>query len=206
MTQRELAAVVTQRGQTIDHTAIARIEKGKRAARVSEALVIAEVLGTPLSELIPSADHDQRMVLDLAGRADRSLEEAAAALGNALQAIALMQSMVRLRPEALDRLARALGRQLPRDGVDGLIPWFARDVDPIEVRVHMGVDVERLRAVAQTLAEALRFEPMAHFRGVPDALDDATVIEVTNAMVAESKAASRAWKGEEAKRGVDPEA
>jgi transcriptional regulator with XRE-family HTH domain len=51
MSQKDLSELLAQRGLMLDASAISRIEKGARAIRLSEAAVIAEVLGFSLSDV-----------------------------------------------------------------------------------------------------------------------------------------------------------
>jgi len=51
LSQKDLAELLRQRGLVLDASAISRIEKGARAIRLSEAAVIADVLGFSLSDV-----------------------------------------------------------------------------------------------------------------------------------------------------------
>ena len=52
MSQKELAALLTQAGMKVDAPAVSRIEKGQRAVRLAEALKIADALGRDISDLV----------------------------------------------------------------------------------------------------------------------------------------------------------
>jgi len=52
MSQKDLAAALSQAGMKVDAPAVSRIEKGQRAVRLAEALKIASVLGRNLTDFI----------------------------------------------------------------------------------------------------------------------------------------------------------
>ncbi|WP_165808073.1 helix-turn-helix transcriptional regulator [Microbacterium sp. TPD7012] len=52
MSQKDLAAALTQAGMKVDAPAVSRIEKGQRAVRLAEALKIADVLGREIGDLV----------------------------------------------------------------------------------------------------------------------------------------------------------
>ena len=54
MSQRTLAAVLTDRGFPLDASAISRIESGSRNLRLYEALKISDALGVSLATLLPA--------------------------------------------------------------------------------------------------------------------------------------------------------
>lgn len=56
LSQRALAQLVTDRGVKIDASAITRIERSQREAKISEAACISAVLGFTLDELAPRTD------------------------------------------------------------------------------------------------------------------------------------------------------
>ena len=51
LSQKAMADLLTDRGLAVDASAISRIEKGGRAIRLSEAAIIADVLGFSLADL-----------------------------------------------------------------------------------------------------------------------------------------------------------
>ena len=56
LSQKALADLLTERGLAVDASAISRIEKGARAIRLSEAAIIADVLGFSLADLERTRD------------------------------------------------------------------------------------------------------------------------------------------------------
>lgn len=74
ISQKALAANVCARlGYTVDGTAVTRIEKGQRLIRLGEAVAIADALGVPLAELMPTDDTGGRQrIVELP---DRVLEQ-----------------------------------------------------------------------------------------------------------------------------------
>ena len=51
LSQKAMADLLTERGLALDASAISRIEKGARAIRLSEAAIIADVLGFSLADI-----------------------------------------------------------------------------------------------------------------------------------------------------------
>ena len=56
LSQKAMADLLTERGLAVDASAISRIEKGTRAIRLSEAAIIADVLGFSLADLERTRD------------------------------------------------------------------------------------------------------------------------------------------------------
>ena len=56
LSQKAMADLLTERGLAVDASAISRIEKGARAIRLSEAAIIADVLGFSLADLERTRD------------------------------------------------------------------------------------------------------------------------------------------------------
>lgn len=54
LAQRALADALQSRGITLDSAALSRIETGQRSPKLEEAAAIAEILGLPLTELLPA--------------------------------------------------------------------------------------------------------------------------------------------------------
>lgn len=52
LTQKALAVMLTQKGFQVDSSAISRIEKGERALRITECVMIADALETDLTTLL----------------------------------------------------------------------------------------------------------------------------------------------------------
>lgn len=76
LNQRQLAERLRERGVTFDTAAISRIEKGKRSVRLSEAVAIAEALGSPLEALVSGGQDSPVTQFERASsRADQSLAD-----------------------------------------------------------------------------------------------------------------------------------
>ena len=78
ISQKVLAGVLSERGLVLDASAISRIEKGTRAIRLSEAAMIADVLGFSLADVENPRDPMEDFV--------RHRESFAAALGDTYEA------------------------------------------------------------------------------------------------------------------------
>lgn len=125
VTQRELAARLTSLGWSIDNTAIARIEAGKRALRAGQLVQIARVLDRPVSDFV-----ENDMV-------------AAANLGVS----ALTRSLVQLEHETLSVLGTRNYLRQRINHFPGLDGWGAR---PLADRL---LDLDLSRLVAQVVRE-----------------------------------------------------
>lgn len=71
LSQKGLAAALTSRGFKVDASAVSRIEGGTRAVRLSEALIIANVLGVDLAVLLDGTDLSPRAELRRARQLER---------------------------------------------------------------------------------------------------------------------------------------
>ncbi|WP_353650083.1 helix-turn-helix transcriptional regulator [Nakamurella sp. A5-74] len=77
MSQADLAEAVRLRGHPFHQTTIYKIETGARRVNLSEAVAIAQVLDTPLNELVIDADPVKRQMQRWASYSLRSQEEVA---------------------------------------------------------------------------------------------------------------------------------
>lgn len=79
LSQKQLAEELTKRGFRVDAPAVSRIEKGSRAVRLSEALIIADVLDVELASLLAHLDNSPRKSLkrarDFANHSYRQLRD-----------------------------------------------------------------------------------------------------------------------------------
>lgn len=93
LTQQQLC---DRLGNSLDTSAITRIEAGQREPRLSEALAIARVLGFGLDDLAPTADLDAHL-RDIT----RSMEEGRAALVTMLKSVDPIVDFARRNPDRL---------------------------------------------------------------------------------------------------------
>lgn len=61
LTQAVLAQRLTAAGLKLDHSAVARLEKGKRAIRLDEAVTLANVLNSTVNEMIAVASLEEEV-------------------------------------------------------------------------------------------------------------------------------------------------
>ncbi len=118
LTQQQLC---DRLGNSLDTSAITRIEAGQREPRLSEALAIARELGFELDDLAPRADLDAHL-----RDVTRSMEESRAALVTMLRSVDPVVDFVRRNPDCLggDRL---------EDRVREVAESFSQRVSPDDV-------------------------------------------------------------------------
>lgn len=85
MTQIQMSALLAERGVEIDHSGVARIERGERSPRLNEAVAIADVLGSSLMRMMmepdraprtkEQLDYEHRELAERLARIDEQLEE-----------------------------------------------------------------------------------------------------------------------------------
>jgi len=104
LSQKDLAEMLSGRGLNLDASAISRIEKGTRAIRLSEAAVIADVLGFSLSDV----EHPRDPLEDLV-RIRKTIDSSLnAAFDGALQVADAIQEMIYVlerHPQLLETVA-----------------------------------------------------------------------------------------------------
>lgn len=120
ISQRELAERLAERGLKLDPSAITRIEKGTRPVRVEEAVALAAVLDTRVSELL---DEDwltpEERLADHRQAADTAMNVALTNVLEWLQRLATTQAHLREHPE----LVPAGFRGDSPESVEDYLPW-----------------------------------------------------------------------------------
>lgn len=179
--QARLRAGLTQQqlcdrlGNSLDTSAITRIEAGQREPRLSEALAIARELGFELDDLAPQANLDAYL-RDLT----RSMEKSRAALVTMLRSVDPVIDFVRRNPDCLggDRLedrvrqvAESFRHRVSPDDVEYDNPQTL-NVAITTTRTDERLKRQLLRAVNDgILVSADELQP-AHYRWFKDDADD----------------------------------
>ena len=100
MSQKVLADVLSEKGLALDASAISRIEKGARAICLSEAAIIAEVLGFTLAEIEHPRDPEHDFVR-LRNSIDSGLEATWKSALQVAEAVEELDWLLEKHPELL---------------------------------------------------------------------------------------------------------
>lgn len=159
MSQREFAQALSERGMKIDPPAVSRIENGVRAVRLSEALVVAEVLDVELSSLVNGADETPTQQLRRARRvASSSQVSLRPVLVEFINNYLWVEEVLEDHPEVLVEIGEpGAGIQSPLE----YFPWVATKIAELEAqrRATAEIDVD---------AEYVSYPSKAHARGIKD--------------------------------------
>jgi transcriptional regulator with XRE-family HTH domain len=101
ISQKALADALSERGLSVDASAISRIEKGARAIRLSEAAIIAQVLGFTLSEVENPSDPKDDFAR-LRGTIDSGLEGTWKNASQVAEAVYELDWVLEKHPELLN--------------------------------------------------------------------------------------------------------
>lgn len=159
MSQNELARRATDRGLSVQQPTVHRIEAGVRPVRLNEAVVLAEVLGFDLSEVLGADEHVQlvRSLETWLSTADREFAAAIASSVTLLrETAAARERWDRLLDSTLASGGRHVGSLLTDVSVK--LDQFTPELAAREARRSTGVDLsdeERLRLLIVLLGELL---------------------------------------------------
>lgn len=153
LSQRQMADILKERGLPVDASAISRIEKGGRSVRLSEALLIADVLNVELRALIHrKASEKQELWL-----AQRSLKVTLETLDNTqafvVGAVLRIKRMLERNPELLEEVE--IDGQGALVAVDEYIPSLTEWVSSWEFERAIEVDSEEELEQSLKLLSAL---------------------------------------------------
>lgn len=163
--QSQLSASLIEAGLPWSQGTLSRVETGQRPVRLTEAVILAEVLGVPLTELIPghsSLDAALRRVSDKEHNALSSLGWGASELRTARNLAQLLRIAHTLRqdPEARFVVDRSAARALW-----DATTWRAlEDVDVYDLLNFFGLgkdSIEAMRADARTFMDDHRGDTLA---------------------------------------------
>lgn len=114
--QRQLASALQKRGVKLDPSAVTRIERGAREAKLREAVAIAECLSVDLRELVTAEAHDPWSVaVDLRRQAEACLYTGWVALAQFGILVQALTSLLEVSPPTRANLTKLKGWP---DGLD----------------------------------------------------------------------------------------
>lgn len=177
--QSELAARLTEAGLRWSQGTLSRVETGQRPVRLTEAVVLAEVLGVALSELIPGHSNLDTALRRISEKEDSALRALAfsandfRAAHNLAQVLRLADSLQR-DPDSQLAVDRSAPRTLwdattwtPLDDLDvyGVLHFFGISRDSVQsMRSAAQEFVTDFRGDTSKAAEALERLSPADFR------------------------------------------
>jgi transcriptional regulator with XRE-family HTH domain len=148
LSQRELAERLV--GLNLDPTAITRIEKGRRALRLGEALAIAAALDTSVERILNEIGDPAARARDLRERADKDMRDAEFHMWGFLRTLQLVRNALRTSPHAV-----------PGTDPDNYYQWVLsrvrrnKEKAGLSDRVHLYESVEKDAETLQTIANTL---------------------------------------------------
>jgi transcriptional regulator with XRE-family HTH domain len=134
LSQRQLADRLTARGMKLDAPAVSRIESGARSVRLTEAMLIAEVLDLELDALVGFALSPPQQLHRLRRAADSAMNELEPLLQLWLSRLATVREFLVEHPELLANLPDAEGEVRP-DEPDEYFDWVRRRLGKLAVSV-----------------------------------------------------------------------
>lgn len=132
LSQRQLADRLTARGMRLDAPAVSRIESGSRSVRLTEAMLIAEVLDLELDALVGFALSPAQQLHRLRRAADSAMNELEPLLQLWLSRLATVREFLDEHPELLANLPDAEGEVRP-DAPDEYFDWVKRRLGKLAV-------------------------------------------------------------------------
>lgn len=146
MSQRAFATKLTERGMAVDASAVSRIESGARALRLSEALIISDVLNVDIDMLISGARTDAQEFRSIRRLADLTMGQLQDAALDFLAAFSNVSDFLNEHPELLVELEdENVGKpETPRD----YLKWVGQRMENLKER-H-----DQFRVVVEDEAEA----------------------------------------------------
>lgn len=165
LSQRELARLLTEAGYRIDASAITRVERGERAARLPEAVAIAAVLETTVGELLGESDAPaSRRLAGLRASATSYWHSAQDALVNYGESLVEILEIVREEPELL--MEEIPDCDVVGEPGESYLSWVAATLDDIRgkrtyvVTTDVRTDIEALSEILEKSGRGLvKFDP-----------------------------------------------
>lgn len=170
ISQRELADKLTAAGFRVDAPAVSRIEKGARSVRLTEALIIADVLNLELSMLVSSIDMSPGAELR---RIRRAATEAYHQLREPLQSF--LQGYLSVYDHLVENPELVAEVEIEGVGIASPAEYFALTADRIW-ELEASAQAEHRRDIDLDYAVARDNAASVGIRRVMDAYLDAVVI------------------------------
>ncbi|MDQ0103701.1 transcriptional regulator with XRE-family HTH domain [Paenarthrobacter nicotinovorans] len=149
MSQRAFAKKLTDRGMAIDASAVSRIESGSRALRLTEALIISDVLNVDIDLLISGARTETQEFRTRRRYADLTMGQLEDAALDFLAAFGNVNDYLQAHPELLVELDDDnLGRPA---STDQYLDWVGSRMEQIQARPGTEVVAAKDRAEADAL-------------------------------------------------------
>ncbi|MFB8386912.1 helix-turn-helix domain-containing protein [Microbacterium sp. NPDC055910] len=132
LSQRQLADRLTVRGMKLDAPAVSRIESGARSVRLTEAMLIAEVMDLELDALVGFALSPPQQLHRLRRAADSAMNELEPFLQRWLNRLAMVREFLVEHPDLLANLPDAEGDIRP-DQPDEYFDWVQQRLGKLAV-------------------------------------------------------------------------
>lgn len=120
LTQKQFAERLSERGMPVDASAVSRMEKGDRALRVAECLIIAEVLETDVSMLLRGIQTPAQELSENRKFSDFSLQAMSDRVWDWLTFLMVAKWSLEDQPE----LASTIGEGFSEG--DSYLPWVSK--------------------------------------------------------------------------------
>ncbi|WP_367273381.1 helix-turn-helix domain-containing protein [Galactobacter sp.] len=171
LTQRQLADKLTDAGMAVDASAVSRIEKGQRALRVSEALILADVLDVDIDYLVSGVESPDRDFRTTRRAADAMMNRLAPSIADWLNALSYAQELVSADPRLLDTLKDEEGPQ----AADLYLDWVTQRISELEWPAGADIEIAEedadirvaLRRAGHALVDSVFREPTLIVEGKP---------------------------------------
>lgn len=161
LSQRWLAEQLGKRGLSLDSAALSRMENGKRSPKLEEAVAIADILGLPLSDMLP-ARADAMRLARARYNVEHHLDNAMYKLTGAASYLEYLASLVEADPD----LAQALFRDSSPEARFDWESWATWTVDSLAAspqrRIQSATDqrAHAIKRVLRALADAVVTAPV----------------------------------------------
>lgn len=162
LTQRQLATLLTERGLPVDASAISRIEKGQRALRLSEALVLAEAFGVDLSFLVMGLETPDQAFRSARRYSNQLMNDLVGPASDWLNSIAYVAELARDDPSRLELLHPVGSAPTPKRA-EQYLPWVLQNVRELTWHTQMEAFIDEdddgrrseLRAIGHAFIDSL---------------------------------------------------
>ncbi|MGN5733145.1 helix-turn-helix domain-containing protein [Arthrobacter psychrochitiniphilus] len=164
LTQKAFAQQLTDRGMAVDASAVSRMEKGERALRIAECLVVAEVLEVDLPFLLRGIQTPAQELKETRTFADFCRREMSASFADWLGSLLIVKWELESRPELIGEVPGELTSH------SDYLPWVASRLADLEWEYEGDSDDSYILTRNQDEVDALIECLVAYARGriIPD--------------------------------------
>lgn len=125
-TQKKFAEVLTDHGLSVDSSAVSRLEKGERALKISECMIVAEALDVELTFLLRGVQTPAQELKETRSFADFCMRDMSQSFADWLSSLLIAKWQLEKHPDLLANVSKDVTSH------DEYLPWVAANLSKLE--------------------------------------------------------------------------